>query len=589
MRIRGWWWLGWMLAMRLMTAGAAETPVPFVPPAEGPVPFRRDRLPLDTDTMSQLSHQVAMMALSGKGPAPEALRRVAQAGGLALALDPTNRPARDLLAAAEKGLPAGDADPQQLKTACERAWRTLEWLQRPEAGEDGQALAACVEDLLVAADPENPRSRAHEAEKGAWKDWIAPLSAFVPRGMPEDGGVPKTVPTAPPEPKVRKELVLTKAYVLTPLWLEEKDSSPVCRLESISVEAAVAMGEAEAPLFSLSAEYPYRRLKETQAAVQGAMKDRLAEAAPDHLTLTLTLPGTMGSPRLNGASFSGAEVVLLDAVLAGKNPGAAVLAVVEKDGNLALPPRFWTTLRVLSREKGMRLVLPKQALEYLTAFLVLEQPDFFMANEILLAGNVDELRALAAGEPSGAVAEGLARFAEIRRVGAERPLGPFIATPAAQQRLNQVVAGLPGHVSARLLALQGSGNRPRFMPRKILAREIRDALEPIGSFGDKGLYEVPAAKLEAVHKQVRELLDKMPPYIEIRDRDLHKEAMAATDNLRSLATLINRSPSTPNSPKITELTHSAWSEYVKAMTDLTLAAGDSGEYELPRHLPRRNN
>ena len=75
----------------------------FVPPAEGPVPFRRDKLPVDVDTMTALSRQVTVLAEAEAGETAEQRRAVAQMAALALALDPSNRQARDLVAAAEKG------------------------------------------------------------------------------------------------------------------------------------------------------------------------------------------------------------------------------------------------------------------------------------------------------------------------------------------------------------------------------------------------------------------------------------------------------------------------------------------------------
>ncbi|MGB6221703.1 hypothetical protein, partial [Haloferula sp.] len=69
----------------------------FVPPNDGPVPFRRDKLPVDADTMTSLSKQLVLLTGTMDTSKAEETRRAAQILGLALALDPDNRQGLPLL------------------------------------------------------------------------------------------------------------------------------------------------------------------------------------------------------------------------------------------------------------------------------------------------------------------------------------------------------------------------------------------------------------------------------------------------------------------------------------------------------------
>ncbi len=546
----------------------------FAPPAEGPVPFRRDRLPLDVDTMMALSRQVTVLARTA-ADFPREPRTVAQMAALALALDPANREARGLIEAMQQGSLPEAAGREEVERARNRGWHLLSWLESPEAGPDGQALAACLGDILAAADPEHPRAKGRTAEQGAWKGWIPEPEAYRPKPEPPPEPEPLT------EPEV-KGPVLAAATVTMPIWYRDKDEGPVCRLLEVRMRARVE--EENTALLRTTNTRLTLDWEQEGATVRTALADRLGPL-PAGLRLMLIFPREHHYEASdNAALLTGMAAVLLDAAMSGKVPGAAVLAVVEADGSLSLPPRFWEALRGLSAQPGMRLVVPAVAAEYLAGLLVLDDAAFFMKHEVLLAQNVEELCELAAGEPGETVAEGLAAFAEIRRAGEGRGLGSFVAHPSTQQRLGQVVSLLPAHASARLLALQGSGGRPRFLDRKILAREIRGALEPLAYLEGRSVDQIDPLRLDKIHEFSRVLLDKMPGHIDTRDRDLHRQVVSAVDNLRTLSRamrLNNPEKYMEIRARRTDTLKNAHQEYIRLMEELTAAAGDQKEYEMP--------
>ena len=64
-------------ALLMLCAASLPLAAEFVPPAEGPVPFRRDKLPVDVDTMVALSRQLTIFTGARVADDPDELRAVA--------------------------------------------------------------------------------------------------------------------------------------------------------------------------------------------------------------------------------------------------------------------------------------------------------------------------------------------------------------------------------------------------------------------------------------------------------------------------------------------------------------------------------
>ena len=563
----------------------------FVPPAEGPVPFRRDKLPVDVDTMTALSRQVTVLAAAEKGEEPEERRAMAQMAALALALDPANRQARDLISAAEKGEQPSAPASGELERARNRAWQTLSWLEMPEAGADGNALAACLGDILAVADPQHPKAKEHTGEKGVWKDWVAAKDAFQTKEAVKP--VEPTPPDQVPE-KTTPALALENVELAMPLWVQ----NPETGVESLQPVKVTFHGEVSGkgrPELIVPGEGVSERLAKPFRALETAMEARHG-SLPGGLKITLGFGKATYSPSRNGAAVTGTTALLLEGALTGKVPTAITLAQVGEGGKLELPPKFWKSLRALAAMPGGgRLILPEQAAEFLPALVTMEEAGFFMKREVLLASTVNELCDLATATPEGPAGDAMKRFAEIRKVGEGKALGTFVAHPATLQRLKEITDVFPKHASARMLAQQGSGNRARFLPRAVLAREIRTALEPAAilatlqvKYGD----EKEEHGLDKAHEACRAILDPLAAagYIDIRDRDLHKSATEVADSLRTLSRLLNKSEDGSGNvnPKKMLAVRTARDAYLRTIRELTTAAGDEVDYPLPKAGPDNN-
>jgi hypothetical protein len=574
-------WLALAL-VALATEGRAE----FVAPAEGPVPFRRDKLPVDVDTMSSLSRQVLTLTGAPLAEGAPGWRGMAQMTALALALDPANRQARELLTRLQAGESPDKVPVKEIERNLGRAWQVAGWLEMPEAGPDAQALAACLEDVLVLADPTHPKAeeRRESGELGAWKDWIAPESAFQPKTAPE----PEETEPAMDETPATVGIALADLSVAAPMWITVKTlETNVLKMVPVHLKAAEG-GEGNPLTLAVAGA-------ETSPAITAAATNVTNFMARRHPNLGKT-QGVFSwekeesfAAAWNGASLSGTCVLLLDGAITGKAPLASTFAVVESDGKLGLPPHFWRSLRTLSAtpDAGGRLILPSAAADYLTGLVVLDDAAFFLKFEVLLADTADQLCDLGGGSPKPELQDAYTRFSEIKKAAGGKQLGAFVAHSSTQARLNQLAASLPQHASARMLALQGSGNRPRFLQRAVLAEELRDALEPITMLASTSTDKLVPKQLDQLHEQSREKLDRMGGFIDIRDRDLHKSAVAAADSVRTLARMLDKKDDDYRTSLILKQMaahRAAWNEYIAAVEVLTKAAGDEEAFPIPKPL-----
>lgn len=523
------------LIMSVLAAGLATSSqgADFALPAEGPVAFRRDKVPLDTDTLGSLSRQLTDLAY-GLTPENAAERRgAAQMLALAMALDPANTRARAMVDDFLKNRRRPGAEPEELEKDRARIWQYISWLETPAAGTDGQSLAACLKDVLALSDPKDPRAQPLLAagQLGAWSGWIPPLASYEER-VEGSGARGEAAPASP-------ALALREATVSTMLW--GASTSREGTLKKRLVQATLTMGEnAGAPRegpFSLRIGSP-----DAAAAFAKPVQDVMAVLKAEHGTLPEGVHVAVEGKGLAAAASAGktqdvsaAIAVLASSAITGREPEAIILGTVDETGAYKLTDGFWDQLRLLEGAKGGRLILPAAAAEYLPAMLAFEKPQFFLKYEVLLAKDFKQLLEFSAKTPSETLAAPVSQFAEIKAKATPQSLGPYLTNSFVRRRLAEIVQVAPFHYSARMLAIQGSGNRPTLIPRLVMVSEIRRALEPLSEIVKSvNASEVTEASLLPTYETCRTALDALERYGEKEERVLLSQAQDLAASVRAL-------------------------------------------------------
>jgi hypothetical protein len=486
----------------------------FAAPNEGPVAFRRDRIPLDADAMAGLSRQLETLAHGLSAETPEDRRGAAQMLALALALDPSNIKARQLIEGYQNGTHTPNAAADQIERSRARLWQLIAWLETPEAGEQGQALAACLRDVIIISDPKHPKTAAIRTagEQGKWAGWVPDLAAFKEnRTVPDETFVadsntpskPLETPEPVPSTTTGAAIQLTEAKVTTLLWKKSGNGDtaewflaplPLLMSASISTPPPPASnpdtggnennhaGHAQpAPRFAVHLgggaahgifDRTNRMLEKLLASVHGEL--------PRGGSISITsrdFENSLESKRKQ--SITAAAAVLADSAITGVEPDAIILGQIDETGAYKLPSSFWDQLQSLGKGNGQRLILPAEANAYLPSILALEKPEFFMEYEVILAADFKELVEFSAKTPQGKLATATAKFREIRQKAGTQDLRQYIANSFVRQRLATLAQESPYHVSAKMLLTQSSGTRPTIVSRSVLAAELRRAIAPV--------------------------------------------------------------------------------------------------------------
>ena len=496
----------------------------FAPPAEGPVAFRRDRVPLDAETMAGLSRHLVTLAEGLDFKSAVTRRAAAQLLALAAALDPANGKARELISAFEKDNRQPVADPAQIEASKAEVWQDLGWLETPEAGSQGQALAACLTDVMLISDPAHPRAEALRAggERGAWKGWIPELAAYE---------TVVVVKSKPPEETVvaTPGILLAKAQVFTPLWKKVgqiESQKWVLSFAPLTMSAEmIPAGEDGPKPFSMRIGSAYQNNSLSQLSfplLQLLKKQHGSLPANGRVTINSeALETSLLSNKRH--SISAAVAVLASAAVSGREPDATIIGLTDETGAFKLPSGFWDQLQSLGPGNGGRLVLPAAAAPYLPSMLALERPGFFLEHEVLLASNFQELLEFSQKTPVANLEKPSAQFREIREKATSQAVGQYLANSFVRRRLAEIVLEAPFHYSAKMLALQGSGNRPAFIPRNVLAAELRRAIEPLAWIAKRNNFNFERAELNqlaSIHETCRNEVDRLFRYTEKADREL---------------------------------------------------------------------
>ncbi|MEO5715872.1 MAG: hypothetical protein ABIT37_20500 [Luteolibacter sp.] len=533
------------MAGLLLGTGTLLSAADFVAPAEGPVAFRRDKVPLDAETMGNLSRQLGSLAAGLDTTTAAGRRTAAQMLALATALDPSNTAARELIADLQNGSHHPKSDPAETDKFHAKIWQYIGWLETPEAGEQGKALSACLADVIAFSDPKNPRAEAIRTagEHGAWAGWVPTVSEFEPKAEVQAATeVEKSTPKAP-------EILLTKAEVRTPIWQkaakEAPNEPPKWMLSSapLRMTAHKTTEETDDPsgfTVIVRAAPDGGSLQQLGNSIKNLLKKQHGKL-PSGWNVVITSDELQKSA-LSGKrqSISGAAAVLASAAVTGQEPDATIIGVVDSQGAFKLSSGFWDQLDSLGKGNGGRLVLPAAAAEYLPSILALEKPQFFLDYEVVLASNFQELLDLSAKAPKEPIATVSAKFQEIRAKAGTQAVGQYVANSFIRRRLADLAQEAPYHFSARMLAIQGAGNRPTQVPRLVLVPELRRAvapmawmmvpLDPLKSSLDSAMVEKITQTFEICRSQV----DRLDRYVSKEDRELYTRVKEMVAGIRTL-------------------------------------------------------
>ncbi len=540
----------------LSSAALADS---FVPPTGKISPFRRDRLPINDRAINWLSTFLVTLTNGSPYETPEQHREVAKAIALAIALDPENKIAETRLSKLIEGKKPDSIDPEKIEREKKIIWNLLSWLSSPEAGQDGNLLAALIGETLAGMYPADPQLSSYvgKPEHEAWNGWVAELASFKKAPVVEEKPVieekekEKENELASNEPKVepkitkKPSILLDNAKVSTVIQVFDQEKSLwLPKVVQVDMKGSNDPKNDEGDNFfgfRLDIAGNSDDYWQIQEELTSPLRDQLLEhrenQLPKRAEINIRVDGEQSYPfSKNRNALSGTAFVLANAALTGEVPNGTVLGEIDRSGKLKLPNFLWRSLMTLAESSGGRLIIPASAEPMFINILALEKPEFFFKYEVLVASSLKEFTTLASQEPSPEHKEIYNKFKLIKDKAAGNVIGVYLTNKFVRERLQEIVNQAPYHLSAKVLNLYGSGTRPRYLSREALAAEIWrkvDVVSELVKIHDfYGINSRQLAKLDEIYKKMRDDLKDLERYTDSRNTDLLTEAKDLVSSVR---------------------------------------------------------
>ena len=505
----------------------------YIGPDPAPILFPRDQIPIDTDTMRELSAHLTNIATREPDGTPEQTRATAQLLALAIRLNPANRSALET----DKSLRAGhavDAFRGDINQPLRQAWGIADWLLDPDAGAGGKALGSLIVDALAVVNPRNPLAKLHdpEGEPERWKQVLPSLEAY--RRIPEQEPPPQ--PVAPPPPPVeRPPILLGRATTKTPLFLLDGDRRRSLRIVPLSMKV-MEPPKADILTFDLDPDTVSPDIATARANVRKVLEQRWPDL-PIRRVAQISTGGEHYAPN-NGQAISGPAALLMHSAMTGKalRPGVTLVAEIASDGSLIRPLESWNYLRALRLAPGGRLLVPPEFEPELRAMIALEDPAFFLRWEVLIVSSIDTALNLASenSDPAGLAATS-ELYEELREVGRDKDVGQLCVNAKVRERLSEIASRAPFHYSAKMLLVQGDAAlRPTRVEREVAGRILRSALEPVSRISQLALSQLSAKRLLTTGEATSAEIARFSKFISPADKDLLQEAQEVAQLTQTL-------------------------------------------------------
>ena len=518
--------MGKLIKVRLLVAAIlilalslpAVAGVRFLPPGDERPLFRRDLLPLETDTIPALSrHLTGLVRRDLEEEDAASLRAQAQLIALALQLDPVNQRARQRLRQLREGGEIRARSSDEIASDLADIEAIATWLLAPAAGSEGRLLAQLIVDPLRVLHPDLALCRlaGPEGEAERWRGTVPPVTAYL-RSQPDQPlAEPETTAPGAPETGSQQRPRFSSATVTlqTPVYLVHEGGRGWRRWSKGQQELVTA----QLDLIPEFAEGSFLDFPGEPDNVSSAVEERVRHvltkewgALPADQAHAVSLSSNRYNKR-NQLTLSGPLALMLHASLsrATLRPDLILLGAISREGIFELPVHGWTALKSAfsGESSGGRLLVPASAGPQIRDLLVLEKNSFFVNYEVFGVNSLEDALVLGRTDGTTDLAEASRLFAEFQEVAKGKQLGELSSNSHVRERMTRILELAPNHYSARMVLLHGSPSRPLKFRASTVALELAECLEIMQqSLGDRSLPDLKPASLRKSEERCLELL-----------------------------------------------------------------------------------
>jgi len=568
--------------------------------------FPLEKLPLPRHSMKELSMQLVTLALRPQKDTPRERRANAKLLALAMQLDPTNQTARKIDKALSQH-PLSDFETEStIKSIQPQLLHYQKRLSTPEAGTTANQLAKYLSDATQIL---KLNQKAHP-DSADWTGVVPPISAYTapkkttPKTKKSQIVDKKITPPKKPadlKPDITKAppFHLTKISIKTPIKTEKHTKLIDPKSQKITYKKTIQFSSTPisvqfSPLPSsqpfeiqFSPWLPWLEIEADRLKFRHTLTQPIIEALqirhPKLPAQKATIQVDFGQySYVNQLAITAPIAVMLEASLQNKplRSDLHICATINATGQLTQPREFWRLLNILRKNNstGRLLVSPESAI-LLSQLLVYSELEFFTRWEIFTVKDLDQAIAAASQEETDPLNQSSQLFKTIQDLTEKTSHHQLTNNKAVRTRLNEILKLSPNHLSARILLLQGSNQRPRKLNETALAHELLPILQQLQQTLKPGL-ELDLPSYSTLKQTNQNLRDKFTPFEKHIDRhqdNLHKEILKILSDFRRLVTLSRRIESADSTAKIplnhtaTDLIHSMQNDCDTLLKKIDLA------------------
>lgn len=550
----------------------------YISPDESKELFKVEKIPLQVDSMRELSKHLTALACREQDDSSTQRRGTAQMLAVAMRLNSANQLARETDQAMRKNESVTAPAPDAILKAKSRLRFFQRWLSNPDAGTDANALALYIADATRVLNTET----LNAAEQANWSN-ILPAPTVEP--APAVDKTPPPVIAIPDKPPVTDKTSEESPYkiseltVMMPLTMDtltkykdanDRNKEKIRRTSGNSttpVKLSIEQQKGPLSLTTTSSLAPGNGPNDKVGFRKAllALQTRLGTSAANaKVNVTIGNRSSSQYSASNDSAAAAAVELMLAASKAGINlrPDLHLCAAIDSQGKLHLPKNFWSVMKALRAKNGTtgRLIIPKASMGILTQILVFGEPEFFTRWEVIGVDTIEQALTYAAVDTDPKVAEAEQLFLSIRNLSNKEPVTKITVNKAVRTRLSEISSLTPDHLSAQLLLLQGGGKRPIRLNSLGIAHEIYPSIKKMtSSLAQVNKDNPKPSDIIKIHEAARADLDPLQRLISSSDNAFYKQALDIANDLRSLHILIKRnqrtnSKSNPNKAKVKAMT-----------------------------------
>ena len=579
----------------------------YLPPAEGVFLFRRDTLPIDSNRQILLSRDLTTLATQPTTmDTAENRRATAQLLALAANFDPSSKGPAALNAVFAKP----DHNPEAFATyefegALNNISKTIDFLLTKPNNKKNLEIAQLLIDPFVHISPDLDfiAARPYAKESARWRGVVAPLASLqqkipepappipapsIPEKMPEEDSqeneAEKNNPTFAFDEKKFNGSLFVPVFVGFQKEGQPNRASKETLLP-LTVQSELSHQKANSPELNFSDQELSQKISQL---VKANVTRRHGNELANHFRGKASFSKAIYEKR-NHLNIALPIAILCEGLFTEDAPvdKLCILGNLEASGQIKEPRYASQLIEILSKsgtQQPRRLIVSSKLVPYFESLLIQQKEDFFFHYDVFAVETLDEAIALSfpSAHPEQTKAA-LEKFAEIRRVGKDKATSVFAANPHVLSRLAEVQKLEPRYLSASLLYLRGSNKQPSNHSSLVLASLIQSALFPLSKVPyNSNPDNLQVKALENIHKKCRANLDPIEKKVALKDREIYREALDLSNQIRSMARLKTRHEKEADWAKkqehlslLRETFKSAQSDYYQLATELSVILGEA--------------